>query len=75
MRRFWCGCGSAVEGTVVFRNGAYEAEFFDLDDRAPIDECPACDEDLYPMLCEGTLNETRPERRPRSRLRLVGGGR
>jgi hypothetical protein len=68
MRRYWCSCGAATEAEVVFRNGAYEAEFFDPADRTPIEACLGCDEDLYPMLCEGTLSETPPDRRPRLRL-------
>lgn len=64
MRRFWCACGTTVEAEVVFRNGAYEAEFFDSLDRAPTDKCPGCDEELYPMLCEGTLSDRPPARRP-----------
>lgn len=70
MRRFWCQCGATVEAEVVFRNGAYEAEFFDVD-HTPTDKCPSCDEELYPMLCEGKLSDTPPERR--APLRLVGG--
>jgi hypothetical protein len=72
MRKFWCSCGSSVEAQVEFRNGAYEAEFFDEADRQPIENCPGCDEELYQMFCEGTLSDTRPERRP---LQIVGGRR
>lgn len=68
MRRFWCECGCTVEAEVTFRNGAYEAEFFDSADRTPTDVCLGCDEELYPMLCEGTLKETPPERRSKLRL-------
>jgi hypothetical protein len=69
MRRFWCECGTTVEAQVEYRNDAYEAEFFDSQDLMPVERCPSCDEQLYPMFVEGTLSDRPPERR----LRIVGG--
>jgi hypothetical protein len=69
MRRFWCECGATVEGKVEFRGGHYECEFFDSSDLAPTDNCPSCNEPLYPMFVEGTLSDTPPARRPLNLVR------
>jgi len=71
MRRLWCQCGTSVDAQIQFAEGAYEATFFDLEDRTPIDDCPGCDEELYPMFTEGTLNERPPKARPKLPARRV----